>query len=121
MIQRLVRSTALALKVKQLYDYRCQLCDTRLETPAGPNAEAAHVRPLDRPHNGPDSFDNILCLCPNHYVLFDAGGIWIGEHLEAQPQDGRWARCEWPRNTERPGATSATARRCTPSSTDEER
>ncbi|MFG1828647.1 YDG/SRA domain-containing protein [Micromonospora chersina] len=81
-IQRLVRSSALALKVKQLYEYRCQICDTRLETPAGPYAEAAYVRPLGRPHDGPDSFNNILCLCPNHYVLFDAGGIWIGEYLE---------------------------------------
>ncbi|MCM0673932.1 HNH endonuclease [Micromonospora phytophila] len=80
-IQRLVRNTALALRVKQLYDYRCQICDTRLETPAGPYAEGAHVRPMGRPHNGPDALNNILCLCPNHHVLFDAGAIWIGEDL----------------------------------------
>ncbi|MFF4807090.1 YDG/SRA domain-containing protein [Micromonospora chersina] len=81
-IQRQVRSGPLAVKVKKLYGYHCQICDTRLETPAGPYAEAAHVRPLGRPHNGPDSLDNILCLCPNHHVLFTSGAIWIGEHLE---------------------------------------
>ena len=28
-----------------------------------------------RPHNGPDTSDNMLCLCPNHHVLFDHGGV----------------------------------------------
>jgi hypothetical protein len=36
--------------------------------------EAAHIRPLGAPHNGPDTLDNTLCLCPNHHVLFDHGG-----------------------------------------------
>jgi putative restriction endonuclease len=76
-IQRLVRSTRKALAVKQCHDYTCQVCGIRLTTPAGPYAEAAHIRALGRPHNGPDDFSNVLCLCPNHHVLFDTGAIYV--------------------------------------------
>jgi len=62
-------------RVKEIYDYTCQVCGTRLETPAGPYAEGAHIKPLGTPHNGPDIEANILCLCPNHHVLFDDGAI----------------------------------------------
>ena len=40
-------------------------------------AEAAHIRALGRPHDGPDTPDNMLCLCPNHHVLFDLGAFTI--------------------------------------------
>jgi putative restriction endonuclease len=78
---RIVRDTPQARRIKDLYDYRCQMCGTRLEGLSGPYAEAAHVRPLGAPHNGPDTPDNILCLCPNHHVLFDHGGVGIGADL----------------------------------------
>jgi putative restriction endonuclease len=70
-VLRIVRDTTKARRIKELYDYTCQMCDTRLEGLAGPYAEAAHIRPLGAPHDGPDTPDNILCLCPNHHVLFD--------------------------------------------------
>lgn len=78
---RLVRDTAMARELKAHYDYRCQVCGMRLTTPAGPYAEAAHIRPLGRPHNGPDTFDNLLCLCPNHHVLFDHGAFSLTDDL----------------------------------------
>jgi putative restriction endonuclease len=84
-VQRIVRNTAVTEWVKELYDFACQVCDTRLETPAGPYAEGAHVRPMGRPHNGPDAVNNVLCLCPNHHVLFDRGVFGItksGEVLD---------------------------------------
>jgi putative restriction endonuclease len=67
--------------VKAVHDYRCQVCGLRLETPSGPYAEAAHIRPLGSPHNGPDTRDNILCLCPNHHVLFDLRAFTVAEDL----------------------------------------
>lgn len=73
MIDRIVRSTKVAQRVKALHDYRCQVCGEVLLTVVGSYAEGAHIRPLGRPHDGPDSEDNILCLCPNHHVLFDRG------------------------------------------------
>ncbi len=80
-ILRIVRDTEQARAVKELYDYRCQVCGTRLEGPAGPYAEAAHIRPLGIPHNGPDTSDNLLCLCPNHHVLFDLHAFSISDDL----------------------------------------
>jgi putative restriction endonuclease len=88
-VQRLVRDTAQAREIKVLYDYRCQMCGTRLEGLAGPYAEAAHIRPFGAPHNGPDTPDNILCLCPNHHVLFDHGGTGITEDLSLIGAEGR--------------------------------
>lgn len=43
----------------------------------GNYAEGAHIRPLGRPHVGPDVASNVLCLCPNHHVQLDLGGIVI--------------------------------------------
>lgn len=80
-ITRVIRSTEIASIVKRLYDYRCQVCRIRLETPGGPYAEAAHIRPLGRPHDGPDVLENILCLCPNHHLLFDTGTFTIEDDL----------------------------------------
>ncbi|MEV4721715.1 YDG/SRA domain-containing protein [Micromonospora noduli] len=76
-IQRLVRSTAVANGVKRLHGYRCQVCGIQLVTPAGPYAEAAHIRALGKPHNGPDVASNVLCLCPNDHLLFDTGAIYV--------------------------------------------
>jgi putative restriction endonuclease len=44
-------------------------------------AEGAHIRPLGAPHDGPDSVDNILCLCPNDHVRLDYGAMVIDEDL----------------------------------------
>ena len=80
-IVRIIRDTYYARRVKELYDYHCQVCRTRLESSAGPYAEAAHIRPLGSPHHGPDTLDNLLCLCPNHHVLFDYGGFSVDDDL----------------------------------------
>jgi putative restriction endonuclease len=80
-VQRVIRSTAVAESVKRLHKYRCQVCGERLETAAGPYAEAAHIRPLGRPHDGPDAAANVLCLCPNHHVLFDHFRFTVADDL----------------------------------------
>ena len=38
-------------------------------------SEGAHIRPLGKPHDGPDQPDNVLC--PNCHVLFGAGAFAI--------------------------------------------
>ncbi|MBC6610612.1 HNH endonuclease [Hymenobacter sp. BT507] len=78
---RLVRDTAVTREVKHLHEYRCQVCATQLLGPVGPYAEAAHIRPLGAPHHGPDALSNVLCLCPNHHVLFDLGSFSISPTL----------------------------------------
>lgn len=80
-ILRIVRDTKQARRIKVLYDYHCQVCGIRLETNAGSYAEAAHIRQLGIPHNGSDSINNLLCLCPNHHILFDHGAFSIADDL----------------------------------------
>lgn len=74
---RTVRDTLVAERVKKKHDYVCQTCSTRIERLGGAYAEGAYLRPLGRPHNGPDSAGNILCLCPNCHVLFDSWAFTI--------------------------------------------
>lgn len=76
-VQRIVRSSSVTQGVKALHRHICQACGKALITPAGPYAEAAHIRPLGAPHDGPDVPENILCLCPTCHVLFDNGGFVI--------------------------------------------
>lgn len=76
-VQRLVRNTAVGSLVKAIHDYTCQICRTQIETLTGPYAEAAHIRPLGRPHNGPDTESNVLCLCPNCHVQFDRLALYV--------------------------------------------
>ena len=78
---RIIRNTSVGNEIKAMYNYCCQICGEQLETPAGPYAECCHIKPLGRPHNGPDTIDNVLCLCPNHHVLFDTHAIHISDEL----------------------------------------
>jgi putative restriction endonuclease len=88
-VLRIVRDTAKAREIKRLYDFTCQVCGIRLEGSAGPYAEAGHIRPLGAPHNGPDVLENLLCLCPNHHVLFDLGGFAIQDDYALLGLPGR--------------------------------
>lgn len=76
-VQRIVRNSVVTQWVKDLYGGACQICGLKLDTPAGTYSEGAHIRALGSPHNGPDTVDNVLCLCPNDHVLFDKGAIYI--------------------------------------------
>ncbi len=78
-VSRVVRDTAVTREVKRLHRFRCQMCGARVETPSGPYAEAAHIRPLGRPHDGPDVLANVLCLCPTHHAAFDLYGVGVAE------------------------------------------
>ena len=76
---RIVRDTAVTRRVKALHGHQCQVCGIQLRGVAGPYAEAAHIRPLGAPHHGPDVLENVLCLCPNHHVLFDLGSFGVAD------------------------------------------
>lgn len=72
--ERIVRITEVARRVKAMYGNTCQVCGEAVMIPAGPYVEASHIRPLGRPHDGPDTEANVLSLCPND-VRFDTGSI----------------------------------------------
>ena len=76
-ILRIIRDTKIGRFIKKLYDFKCQVCSTSLIVKDGFYAEGAHIRPLGFPHNGKDNLGNILCLCPNHHIMFDRGSFSI--------------------------------------------
>lgn len=77
----IIRDQRLPIQIKEMYEYRCQICEVRLESGNYKYAEAAHIKALGKPHNGDDLLNNILCLCPNHHKLFDMGGFFIEDDL----------------------------------------
>ncbi|GAA5189969.1 YDG/SRA domain-containing protein [Ferrimonas gelatinilytica] len=78
-VMRIVRDTEISLEIKRLYKNHCQVCCIAIPTKTGSYSEGAHIRPLGRPHNGDDSKDNLLCLCPNHHVMLDRGSFSIDD------------------------------------------
>jgi putative restriction endonuclease len=80
-VLRIIRDTDLSRNIKKLYGFECQVCGIAIKTKSGLYAEGAHIKPLGKPHNGHDSGDNILCLCPNHHVMFDKGSFAIEDNF----------------------------------------
>lgn len=78
-ITRIARDTRISRMVKEHYGHQCQICGTTLQGPNGLYSESAHIQPLGKGHNGPDHSSNILCLCPNHHVLFDLGAFSVND------------------------------------------
>ena len=70
-MQRVLRDSLLVQDLKIRYAFRCQLFGTRLELRSGYYCEAHHLKPLGRPHHGPDLTENLIVVCPNHHVLLD--------------------------------------------------
>lgn len=88
-VQRIVRNNAVSQWVKEVNGHICQVCETLLDLPAGSYSEGAHIRPVGSPHYGPDTTDNMLCLCPNHHVLFDKGAIYVDDDLTVRDHHGK--------------------------------
>ena len=85
---RIVRDTKLCLEIKDLYNYTCQICGIEISVRGVKYAEAAHIKPLGKPHNGGDQPGNIICLCPNHHVMLDKGIFAIESDLTLNGIEG---------------------------------
>ncbi len=85
---RILRDTGLARTLKEVHDDRCQICGETLRLRDGTRySEAHHIRPLGRPHYGPDVEANILVLCPNHHALCDLKAIELDtRNLKLHPE-----------------------------------
>jgi putative restriction endonuclease len=81
-VLRIVRDTKLARDIKALYNHKCQVCDVAIPTKNGFYSEGAHIKPIGKPHNGDDSLTNLICLCPNHHVMFDKGSFAISDNYD---------------------------------------
>jgi predicted restriction endonuclease len=78
------RSEKVAKWIKRTYDDTCQRCGTRLLIPGNATSDAAHIRGLGSPHDGPDVVENVICLCPNHHRTFDLGAWSITDDLKVK-------------------------------------
>ena len=76
-VSRIKRDVSLSENIKEIYGYKCQVCNVYLKTPYGAIAIGAHIKGLGKPHNGPDVIENMICLCPNHHEQFDDHGFYI--------------------------------------------
>lgn len=75
-VTRRIRNTEISNELKQLYEYRCQVCDERRQQSEDDYyAEAHHIKPLK--DGGPDDAANIIILCPNHHADFDFGLVKV--------------------------------------------
>ncbi|PXW18037.1 MULTISPECIES: YDG/SRA domain-containing protein [unclassified Chryseobacterium] len=81
-VLRIVRDTKVAWQIKKLYNFKCQVCQITIPTKLGHYAEGAHIRPLGKPHIGDDNPDNVICLCPNHHIMFDKGVFSIADNFQ---------------------------------------
>ena len=69
------RNSAIAI-IKQLGDYRCQICSASItKKDGGKYIEAAYITAKHK--KGKETIDNILLLCPNHDKEFDLGKLDI--------------------------------------------
>lgn len=76
--KRLKRDRGLAIRVKALYEGRCQCCGFTFAKPDGtPYSEAAHLRRISLREADLDIGDNIVVLCPNHHKMLDYGAMEI--------------------------------------------
>jgi hypothetical protein len=83
-VQSQVRDRRKAAALKAHYGNACTICGVRLQV--GERrfySEAAHIRPLGKPYDGPDKASNMLVLCPNHHLQFDRGIIRLQKRGEA--------------------------------------
>ena len=77
-VNKIIRDPKNAEMIKSSYDFRCQVCRIRLDTPfKRPIAIGTHIKGLGTPHNGPDDIENMLCLFPNHHDQFDKYSYFI--------------------------------------------
>lgn len=75
-VYRILRDTKLARQVKLLHRDECQICGEALRLSGERTySEAHHIVPVGSDHNGPDTPENIIVLCPNHHALCDYGAI----------------------------------------------
>jgi putative restriction endonuclease len=73
----IVRSPEVADFVKNVHNHTCQMCGIRLAFKDQGYSQAAHIQALGGTQAGPDTTENVLCLCPNCHTLFDLGAILV--------------------------------------------
>jgi len=71
-VQRIIRDSYLIAQLKTFHKGVCQICGSSIKVSKDRfYSEGHHIKPLGRPHNGPDKPDNIIIVCANCHVKCD--------------------------------------------------
>lgn len=95
-----IRNPTNIRELKALYANECAFC--KVQTIGGLNpttfySEAAHIKPVGEPHNGPDTKENMILLCSDHHLQFDRGlhsirihdkKLYVQSKIPSSPIDG---------------------------------
>lgn len=77
-VSRIIRESRKVRELKTLHDNACQVCKRRMTFPNGiAYSEVHHLKPLGKPHNGPDTERNMIVVCPWCHVLLDFGACLL--------------------------------------------
>ena len=75
-ITRGLMDTAEAIKLKELYEWKCQICGSRIHRGSSFDyAEVYRIWPLR--YGGPDERTNMLVVCPNHHTELGYGCLKV--------------------------------------------
>lgn len=103
-----IRNAQHVRELKALYQNGCAFCGKQTVIGVDPlkyYSEAAHIKPVGQPHNGPDRKDNMVILCPEHHLQFDRGvlrmqrrasGLRIFSKIAGDSLDGAAVRIRTP-------------------------
>ncbi len=101
-VNRIIRDTRMVRRLKAIYQDTCQICALRIISNDGRTySEGHHVRPLGREHNGTDTEDNILILCPNCHAMCDLGFFCLNDEDIKWVKDHRVSRANLAYHNER--------------------
>jgi len=81
-VQAQIRNARHVRELKALYQHTCVFCGKQMIVGVDPDkhySEAAHIRPVGEPYNGPDQKNNMIILCPEHHLQFDRGVLRLRE------------------------------------------
>lgn len=88
-ISSFIERGTIAKKVKQLNNYKCQICEVQgldpfsFKKPDGTlYIEAHHVEPVSSKKQGVLSMANIITVCPNHHRQLHYGNAYLEEESE---------------------------------------
>jgi hypothetical protein len=78
LVRQIVRDRKIVVKLKKLYEGRCQHCDfTFIKANGESYSEVAHLRAISHLEADLDTKDNLIVLCANHHRMLDFGKIEI--------------------------------------------
>ena len=92
------RNATFGKAIKQIYEDKCAVCGLiAYDLKRNPEAQWAHIKPVSKPHYGPDDIRNGFALCRFHHWAFDKGLFALSDDYniivkENLPENGNYEK-----------------------------